>query len=158
MEFCHSYPFVTFVVLTVHQTVGRDDGPLWPERQDSHVFRRTGTSPLVRWNFFVESALKTNEQPGTFKCKCSWCKTFPFIQNTNKILRPKRSANVIYHFPNLYLRFHEHLRDVEKNDKDSMLHSLVYRPGHTTHNSSIRSRLKRQLLQSLYSQVNDWLD
>ena len=28
MEFCHSYPFVTFVVLTVDQIVGHDDGPL----------------------------------------------------------------------------------------------------------------------------------
>ena len=28
MEFCHSYLFVTFVVLTVDQIVGRDDGPL----------------------------------------------------------------------------------------------------------------------------------
>ena len=28
MEFCHSYLFVTFVVMTVDQIVGRDDGPL----------------------------------------------------------------------------------------------------------------------------------
>ena len=27
MEFCHSYLFVTFVVMTVDQIVGRDDGP-----------------------------------------------------------------------------------------------------------------------------------
>ena len=39
--------FVTFVVLTVDHIVGRDDGQLWPQRQDSHVFRRTGTSPLI---------------------------------------------------------------------------------------------------------------
>ena len=26
MEFCHSYLFVTFVVMTLHQIVGRDDG------------------------------------------------------------------------------------------------------------------------------------
>ena len=29
MEFSHSYPFVTFVVLTVDQIVGRDDSPLF---------------------------------------------------------------------------------------------------------------------------------
>ena len=29
MQLCHSYPFVTFVVLIVHQFVGRDDGPLF---------------------------------------------------------------------------------------------------------------------------------
>ena len=49
MEFCHSYLFVTFVVLTVDQIVGHDDGPLWPQRQASHVFRRTGTFLLICW-------------------------------------------------------------------------------------------------------------
>ena len=47
MEFCHSYIFVTFVVLTVGQIVGCDDGQPYPQRQESHVFRRTGTSSLV---------------------------------------------------------------------------------------------------------------
>ena len=28
MEFCHSFPFATFVVLTVHQFVERGDGLL----------------------------------------------------------------------------------------------------------------------------------
>ena len=51
MEFCHSYLFVTFVVMTLDQIVGRDDGPLGPQRQDSHVSRRTGTSPLICWIF-----------------------------------------------------------------------------------------------------------
>ena len=49
MEFYLSYLFVTFKVPTVDQIVGRDDGPLLPQRQDSHVFRRTGTSPLIFW-------------------------------------------------------------------------------------------------------------
>ena len=33
MEFCHSYPFVTSVVLTVDQSDGHDDSPLRPQRQ-----------------------------------------------------------------------------------------------------------------------------
>ena len=95
-------------------------------------------------NFLVRSALKTNEQPGTFKCACSRCKTCLFIINTSKISGPKRSvkitdrltctpANVIYCITctlcnKLYIgetgrrlgdRFREHLRDVEKNDKDA---------------------------------------
>ena len=95
-------------------------------------------------NFLVRSALKTNEQPGTFKCARSRCKTCLFIVNTNKISGPKRSvkitdrftctsANVIYCITctlcnKLYIgetgrrlgdRFREHLRDVEKNDKDA---------------------------------------
>ena len=41
MEFRHSYPFVTFVVLTVDQIVGRDEGPLQPQRQDSQDRTKT---------------------------------------------------------------------------------------------------------------------
>ena len=95
-------------------------------------------------NFLVRSALKTNEQPGTFKCARSRCKTCLFIVNTSKISGPKRSvkitdrftctsANVIYCITctlcnKLYIgetgrrlgdRFCEHLRDFEKNDKDA---------------------------------------
>ena len=95
-------------------------------------------------NILVRSALKTNEQPGTFKCARSRCKTCLFIVNTSKISGPKRSvkitdrftctsANVIYCITctlcnKLYIgetgrrlgdRFREHLRDVEKNDKDA---------------------------------------
>ena len=45
-------------------------------------------------NILVRSALKTNEQPGTFECAPSRCKTCPFIQNTSKISGPKRSVKV----------------------------------------------------------------
>ena len=108
-------------------------------------------SPLISFkrdknvgNFLVRSALQTNEQPGTFKCAHSRCKTCLFILNTSKISGPKRSvnitdrftctpANVIYCITcmlcsKLYIgetgrrlgdRFREHLRDVEKNDKDA---------------------------------------
>ena len=95
-------------------------------------------------NFLVRSGLKTYEQPGTFKCARSRCKTCLFVVNTSKISGPKRSvkitdrftctsANVIYCITctlcnKLYIgetgrrlgdRFREHLRDVEKNDKDA---------------------------------------
>ena len=95
-------------------------------------------------NFLVRSALKTNEQPGTLKCARSRCKSCLFILNISKISVSKRSvkitdrfictsANVIYCITctlcnKLYIgekgrrlddRFHEHLRDVEKNDKDA---------------------------------------
>ena len=45
-------------------------------------------------NFLVRSALKTNEQPGTFKCAHSQCKTCLFIVNTSKISGPKRSVKI----------------------------------------------------------------
>ena len=92
----------------------------------------------------VRSALKTNEQPGTFKCARSQCKTFPFILNTDKISGPKGSVKIIVRFAcnsvnvtccitctfckRLYIgetgrrlgdRFREHLRDVEKDCKDA---------------------------------------
>ena len=37
MEFYRCCLFLTFVVLTVDQFVGRDDGPLEQQKQDSHV-------------------------------------------------------------------------------------------------------------------------
>ena len=95
-------------------------------------------------NFLVRSALKTNEQPGTFKCASSRSKTCPFTFNTSKISGSKRLVkitdrftctpeNVIYCIictlcnklcigetgTRLGIRFREHLRDVEKNDKDT---------------------------------------
>ena len=45
MEFHHYLPSVTFVVLTVDQFVGRDDGLLERQKQDSHVCRRNGIIP-----------------------------------------------------------------------------------------------------------------
>ena len=82
--------------------------------------------------------------PRTFKCARARCKTCSFIHNANKISGPKRSikitnrftctsANVIYCITSTYCkkiyigetgrrlgdRFREHLRDVERNDKDA---------------------------------------
>ena len=79
-----------------------------------------------------------------FKCARSRCKTCPFIHNIQKISGPKRSIKIIDHFTctsanviycitctycnKLYIgetgrrlgdRFREHLRDVERNDKDA---------------------------------------
>ena len=39
--------YETFVVLTTDQFVGRDDGLLEQQKQDSHVCRRNGTFPLI---------------------------------------------------------------------------------------------------------------
>ena len=134
------------------------DNVNWPPYRDFKLFQNdpeTGRifsqPPLISFkrdknvgNFLVRRALKTNEQPGTFKCARSRCKTWLFILNTSKISGPKRSvkitdrftctsANVIYCITctlcnKLYIgetgrrlgdRFGEHLRDVEKNDKDA---------------------------------------
>ena len=95
-------------------------------------------------NFLVRSAFQTSEQPGTFKCARARCKTCSFICNVEKLSGPKRSikitdqftctsAKVIYCITctlckKLYLRetgrrlsdrFREHLRDVEKDDKNA---------------------------------------
>ena len=107
--------------------------PLISFKRDKHV-----------GNFLVRSAFKTIEKPGTFKCAHMRCKTCPFVQNADKISGPKRSvkitdrftctsANVIYCITctlckKLYIgetgrrlgdRFRDHLRDVEKDDKDA---------------------------------------
>ena len=92
----------------------------------------------------VRCSFQTNDQSGTFKCAHSRCKTCPFIHNVEKISGPKRSIKIIDHFTctsanviycitctycnKLYIgetgrrlgdRFREHLRDVERNDKDA---------------------------------------
>ena len=47
MEFYSYSPSETFVVLTADQFVGRDDSLLEQQKQDSHVFGRNGTFPLI---------------------------------------------------------------------------------------------------------------
>ena len=37
----------TFVVLNVNQFVGHSGGPLERQKQDSHVYRKTNTLPLI---------------------------------------------------------------------------------------------------------------
>ena len=82
-------------------------------------------------NFLVKSTLKSDHQPGTFKCARVRCRTCPFISNANKISGPKRTVSITDHFsciskvyigetgPRLGDRFREHLRDVEINHKDA---------------------------------------
>ena len=95
-------------------------------------------------NFLVRSSFQTNDQSGTFKCARSRCKTCSFIHNVEKISGSKRSikitdhftctsANVIYcitctYCNKIYIgdtgrrlgdRFREHLRDMERNDKNT---------------------------------------
>ena len=95
-------------------------------------------------NFLVKSTLKSDHQPGTFKCARVRCRTCPFISNANKISGPKRTIAITDHFwcistnliycitctlcKKIYIgetgrrlgdRFREHLRDVEINDKDA---------------------------------------
>ena len=41
------FPSVLFAVLTVDQFVGRGDGPLKLQKQDSHVYRKTSTLSLI---------------------------------------------------------------------------------------------------------------
>ena len=47
MKFYHYFSSLTFVVLSADQFVGRDDGPLEQQKQDSHVCRRNRTVPLI---------------------------------------------------------------------------------------------------------------
>ena len=92
------------------------------------------------------SSSQTNDQPGTFKCARSRCKTSHFIHNIEKMSGPKRpikitdhlkctSDDVIYlhnlactYFIKLYIgetgrrlgdRFRDLLRDLDRNDKDA---------------------------------------
>ena len=85
-------------------------------------------------NFLVRSSFQTNDQSGTFKCARSRCKTCPFIHNVKEMSEPERFIKIIDYCitctccKKLYIgetgrrlgdRFREHLRDVERNDKDT---------------------------------------
>ena len=55
MVFYHDYsPSETFLMLTSDQFVGRDDGLLKEQEQDSHICQRNGTFPLI---------IRKNESP-----------------------------------------------------------------------------------------------
>ena len=84
-------------------------------------------------NFLVRSAFQTSNQPRTFKFARARCKTCPFIYNVKKLSGPKRSFKITDHFTctstnviycitctlckKLYIS--EHLRDLEKDDKNA---------------------------------------
>ena len=48
--------------------------------------------------FLVRSAFKSDNRPGTFKCRPTQGKTSPYISNTVKTSGPNRSAKVTDHF------------------------------------------------------------
>ena len=112
------------------------------------VFRQTSLISFKRdrsiGNFLVRSVFQTSEQPSTFKCARARSKTCPFICNVEKLSGPKRSIKITDHFTctsanviycitcilckKLHIgetgrrqgdRFREHLRDVEKDDKNA---------------------------------------
>ena len=131
-------------------------------QNDSETGTIFSQPPLIQFerdknigNFLVRSSFQTNDQPGTFKCARSRCKTCPFIHNVEKMSGPKRSikitdhfmgtsANVIYCITCTYCkklhmgetgrrlgnRFREHLHDVEMtvthpNQSPDILISLI---------------------------------
>ena len=47
-----------------------------------------------RRNFLVKSKLKSDHQPGTFKCARVRYRTSPFISNANKISGPKQTVTI----------------------------------------------------------------
>ena len=117
-------------------------------RTQEHIFH---IPPLISFkrdynigNFLVRSAFKSENQPGTFKCTRTRCKTCPFISDMVKISGPNWSVKITHHFrcisanfiycitctpcTKAYLGetgrrladlFREHLRNVEKNDTDA---------------------------------------
>ena len=117
-------------------------------------------------NVLVSSAFQTRDQPGTFKCLRARCKTCPFICNVEKLSGPKRSIKITDHFTctsanaiycstctlckKLFIgetgrrqgdRFREHLRDVDKDDKNSSKPAARYfnLPNHSKQHMAVCS-------------------
>ena len=72
MEFDYYSPSETFVVLTADQFVGRDDGQLEQQKQDSHVCRRNGTETAhIKQYFHETNAMKPCRVGHNLRClKC----------------------------------------------------------------------------------------
>ena len=91
-----SVPSIKCVILKNFKILHND-----PETK--HIF---SLPPLISFhdknldNFLVRSAFKSDNQPGTFTCKRTRCKTCPFISKTVKISwsGPNRSAKFPDHF------------------------------------------------------------
>ena len=80
-------------------------------QNDSETGTIFSQPPLIQFerdknigNFLVRSSFQTNDQPGTFKCARSRCKTCPFIHNVEKMSGPKRSIKITDHFMHGHLR------------------------------------------------------
>ena len=74
-------------------------------QNDSKTGRIFSQPPLISFkrdknigNFLVRSVLKSDDQPGTFKCARKRCNTCPFIHNADKITGPKRSIKITDRF------------------------------------------------------------
>ena len=74
-------------------------------QNDNETGRIFSQPPLVSFkrdknigNFLVRSVLKSDDQPGTFKCTRKRCNTCPFIHNADKITGPKRSIKITDRF------------------------------------------------------------
>ena len=72
-------------------------------QNDSETGAIFSQSPVISFkrdenigNFLVRSSFQTNDQPGTFKCARSRCKSFPFIHNVRKISGQDLLQQVIY--------------------------------------------------------------
>ena len=74
-------------------------------QNDNETGRIFSQPPLVSFkrdknigNFLAISVLKSDVQPGTFKCARKRCNTCPFIHNADKITGPKRSIKITDRF------------------------------------------------------------
>ena len=135
-------------------------------QNDNETGRIFSQPPLVSFkrdknigNFLVRGVLKSDDQPGSFKCARKRCNICPFIHNADKITGPKRSIKITDRFTctsanviccitctlckKIYIsetgrrlgdRFCEHLRDVERNDKDASK-PVARRFNHPNHSS-----------------------
>ena len=116
-----------------------------PTVTDNETDRIFSQPPLISLKRDKNIVLKSDNQPGTFNCGCKRGNTCPFTRNADKITGPKRlikitdrfsctTANVIYCMictlcKKIYIdetgrrvgdHLREHLRDVERNDKDAL--------------------------------------
>ena len=88
--------------LAIKNVILKNFKTLRDDPETKHIF---SLPPLISFkrdknlgNFLVRSAFNFDNQPRTFTCKRTRCKTCPFISNTVKISGPNRSVKVTDHF------------------------------------------------------------
>ena len=96
-------------------------------QNDNETGRIFSQPPLISFkprknigNFLVRSVLKSDDQPGTFKCARKRCNTCPFIHNAARITGPKRSMKITdrLHLRKCYLLHNMHFMQKDIHWRD----------------------------------------
>ena len=127
MEFyCYS-PSETFVVLTADQFVGRDDGLLQQQRQDSHVCRKIRTFPLIlrRNQSLHYKGDEVFESLSSFRKTLARFVMTASVRFTGVLAQGKMTFFLIFHRNFFLLTLIDHAVDLKRSVRDPRKHCAI---------------------------------